>query len=131
LPLEEIQAHAHGKPQPGVARQTRLSGQSVRKPTSGPRRYQRGGQYVMPTMPGRGYTFDRIAETIDRFTEVVGFDRYAVYVFDYGAPTGLRLAVKHPDGVYHPAVTSSSPAWMARQQPPPKHGSSGPSSVLI
>jgi pimeloyl-ACP methyl ester carboxylesterase len=50
-------------------------------------------------MPGRGYTFDRIAETIDRFTEVVGFDRYAVYVFDYGAPTGFRLAVKHPDRI--------------------------------
>jgi hypothetical protein len=47
-------------------------------------------------MPGRGHTFDKIAETIDRFTEVVGFDRYAVYVFDYGAPTGFRLAVKHP-----------------------------------
>jgi pimeloyl-ACP methyl ester carboxylesterase len=50
-------------------------------------------------MPGRGCTFDRIAETIDRFTEVVGFDRYAVYVFDYGAPTGFRLAVKHPDRI--------------------------------
>ena len=50
-------------------------------------------------MPGRGCTFDRIAETIDRFTEVVGFDRYAVYVFDYGAPTGLRLAVKHPERI--------------------------------
>ena len=36
-------------------------------------------------MPARGHTFDRIAETIDRFTEAVGFDRYAVYVFDYGA----------------------------------------------
>src|SRR5271156_986490 len=32
-------------------------------------------------MPGCGHTFDRIAETIDRFTEKVGFDRYAVYVF--------------------------------------------------
>ena len=50
-------------------------------------------------MPGRGHTFDRIAETVDRFTEVVGFDRYAVYVFDYGAPTGFRLAVKHPDRI--------------------------------
>jgi pimeloyl-ACP methyl ester carboxylesterase len=50
-------------------------------------------------MPGRGCTFDRIAETIDRFTEVVSFDRYAVYVFDYGAPTGFRLAVKHPDRI--------------------------------
>jgi pimeloyl-ACP methyl ester carboxylesterase len=50
-------------------------------------------------MPGRGCTFDRIAETIDRFTEIVGFDRYAVYVFDYGAPTGFRLAVKHPERI--------------------------------
>jgi len=50
-------------------------------------------------MPGDRHTFDRIAEVIDRFTEVVGFDRYAVYVFDYGAPTGFRLAVKHPDRI--------------------------------
>ena len=50
-------------------------------------------------MPGRGCTFDRIAETIGCFTELVGFDRYAVYVFDYGAPTGLRLAVKHPERI--------------------------------
>jgi pimeloyl-ACP methyl ester carboxylesterase len=50
-------------------------------------------------MPGRGCTFDRIADTIDRFTERVGLDRYAVYVFDYGAPTGFRLAAKHPDRI--------------------------------
>ncbi len=50
-------------------------------------------------MPDRGHTFERIAETIDRFTEIVGFDRYAVYVFDYGAPAGFRLAVKHPDRI--------------------------------
>jgi pimeloyl-ACP methyl ester carboxylesterase len=50
-------------------------------------------------MPRRGHSFDQIAATIDRFTEVVGFDRYAVYVFDYGAPTGFRLAVKHPDRI--------------------------------
>ena len=50
-------------------------------------------------MPGHGYTFDKIAEKIDRFTETVGFDRYAVYVFDYGAPTGFRLSVKHPDRI--------------------------------
>jgi len=49
--------------------------------------------------PGRGLTFDGIAQTIDRFTELVGFDRYALYVFDYGAPTGFRLAVKHPERV--------------------------------
>ncbi|HXB52010.1 MAG TPA: alpha/beta hydrolase [Rhizomicrobium sp.] len=50
-------------------------------------------------MPKGGSTFDRIAEAIDRFTEIVGFDRYAVYVFDYGAPTGFRLAVKHPERI--------------------------------
>jgi pimeloyl-ACP methyl ester carboxylesterase len=50
-------------------------------------------------MAGRGYTFDRIAGTIDRFTEIAGFDRYALYVFDYGAPTGFRLAVRHPDRI--------------------------------
>ena len=50
-------------------------------------------------IPGPGLTFDRIAATIDRFTEFVGFDRYAIYVFDYGAPTGFRLAVKHPERV--------------------------------
>jgi pimeloyl-ACP methyl ester carboxylesterase len=50
-------------------------------------------------MPERFHSFDRIAAIIDRFTEIVGFERYAVYVFDYGAPTGFRLAVKHPDRI--------------------------------
>ena len=53
-------------------------------------------------MPDRGqftYTFDNIARVIDRFTEVVGLDRFAIYVFDYGAPTGFRLATWHPERV--------------------------------
>jgi len=50
-------------------------------------------------MPGREHTFERIADTIDRFTEIVGFGRYALYAFDYGAPTGFRLAVRHPDRI--------------------------------
>ena len=50
-------------------------------------------------LPDKGNTFDRIAETIDRFTETIGLDRYAVYAFDYGAPTGFRLAVKHPERI--------------------------------
>ncbi len=61
---------------------------------------------VAPDLPGFGKsdppkrnTFDQLADTIDRFTEVIGFDRYAVYVFDYGAPAGFRLAVKHPDRI--------------------------------
>jgi pimeloyl-ACP methyl ester carboxylesterase len=36
---------------------------------------------------------------IDRFTAVVGFDKFALYIFDYGAPTGLRIAVKHPERI--------------------------------
>jgi pimeloyl-ACP methyl ester carboxylesterase len=50
-------------------------------------------------MPGKANMFARIAETIDRFTETVGFDRFAIYVFDYGTPTGFRLAVKHPERI--------------------------------
>jgi pimeloyl-ACP methyl ester carboxylesterase len=50
-------------------------------------------------MPGGDHTFDGIAAAIDRFTEIVGFDRYSVYVFDYGAPTGFRLAMKHPERI--------------------------------
>ena len=65
---------------------------------------------VAPDLPGFGksdmparsqfkYTFDNIADVIDRFTRKIGFDRFAVYVFDYGAPTGFRLAVKHPEKI--------------------------------
>jgi pimeloyl-ACP methyl ester carboxylesterase len=57
------------------------------------------GQTDMPARSAFKYTFDTIANVIDSFTEVVGFDRFAVYVFDYGAPTGFRLAVKHPDRI--------------------------------
>lgn len=45
------------------------------------------------------HTFDRLAEVVDAFTNVIGATRYAVYVFDYGAPVGLRLALKHPERV--------------------------------
>jgi pimeloyl-ACP methyl ester carboxylesterase len=65
---------------------------------------------VAPDLPGFGktdmpprsefpYTFDNIANVIDRFTEVVGFDKFAIYIFDYGAPTGLRIALKHPERI--------------------------------
>ena len=57
------------------------------------------GQSDMPSRDQFSYTFDNIANVIDRFTEIVGFDRFAVYVFDYGAPTGFRLAVKHPERI--------------------------------
>ena len=57
------------------------------------------GQSDMPSRNQFSYTFDNIANVIDRFTEVVGFDSFAVYVFDYGAPTGFRIAVKHPERI--------------------------------
>jgi len=57
------------------------------------------GQSDMPPHDKFSYTFDNIARVIERFTEVIGFDRFAVYVFDYGAPTGFRLAVRHPERI--------------------------------
>jgi pimeloyl-ACP methyl ester carboxylesterase len=57
------------------------------------------GQSDMPAREAFTYSFDAIADVIDGFTEVVGFDRFAVYVFDYGAPTGFRIAARHPERI--------------------------------
>jgi pimeloyl-ACP methyl ester carboxylesterase len=57
------------------------------------------GQSDMPARDKFTYTFDNVADVIERFTEIIGFNRFAVYVFDYGAPTGLRLAVRHPERI--------------------------------
>ena len=57
------------------------------------------GQSDMPARDKFDYTFDNIARVIDRFTEIIGLDRFAIYVFDYGAPTGFRIAAKHPDRI--------------------------------
>src|SRR5271163_2953297 len=57
------------------------------------------GQSDMPPREKFSYTFDNVARVIDRFTEAVGLDRFAVYVFDYGAPTGFRLAARHPERI--------------------------------
>ena len=57
------------------------------------------GQSGMPARDQFAYTFDHLAEIIGRFTEVIGLARFAVYVFDYGAPTGFRIAVKHPERI--------------------------------
>jgi pimeloyl-ACP methyl ester carboxylesterase len=57
------------------------------------------GQSGMPARDEFAYTFDHIADVIGRFTEVIGLARFAVYVFDYGAPTGFRIAVKHPERI--------------------------------
>jgi len=57
------------------------------------------GQSDMPARNTFTYTFDHIAAVIDRFTEVTGLKRFAIYVFDYGAPTGFRIAAKHPERI--------------------------------
>jgi pimeloyl-ACP methyl ester carboxylesterase len=57
------------------------------------------GQSDMPDRGAFAYTFDNVARVIDRFTEVVGLSRFGIYVFDYGAPTGFRLATWHPERI--------------------------------
>ncbi len=57
------------------------------------------GNSAMPTVDQFEYTFDRLADVIDGFTEKLGLKRYSLYVMDYGAPVGYRLAVKHPERV--------------------------------
>jgi pimeloyl-ACP methyl ester carboxylesterase len=65
---------------------------------------------IAPDLPGFGftevpaerkyvYTFDNLAKTIEAFVEALGLKKYALYVFDYGAPTGFRLAMAHPERV--------------------------------
>jgi pimeloyl-ACP methyl ester carboxylesterase len=57
------------------------------------------GQTDMPARDAFAYTFDQIANVVDRFVEVVGLRSFAIYVFDYGAPVGFRLALRHPDRI--------------------------------
>ena len=57
------------------------------------------GQSAMKPRDAFSYTFDNIASVMDRFTVVAGLTRFAIYVFDYGAPVGLRIAAKHPERI--------------------------------
>ena len=57
------------------------------------------GQSDMPSRDDFKYTFDNLANVIDRFTKVIGLERFAIYIFDYGAPVGLRIAAKHPERI--------------------------------
>ncbi|KAJ3824870.1 Alpha/Beta hydrolase protein, partial [Lentinula raphanica] len=70
------------------------------------------GRYrvIAPDLPGFGftkvpesrkyqYTFDNIAKTIEAFVDAMSLKKYAIYIFDYGAPTGLRLALSQPDAI--------------------------------
>ncbi|WP_250528810.1 alpha/beta hydrolase [Caballeronia sp. ATUFL_F1_KS4A] len=57
------------------------------------------GQSDMPDRGKFAYTFDRFGELMDGLLDHLGINRYAMYVMDYGAPVGWRLALKHPDRV--------------------------------
>jgi pimeloyl-ACP methyl ester carboxylesterase len=57
------------------------------------------GQSDLPARDAFKYTFENLAETIDHFTDVIGLRRFAIYIFDYGAPVGLRIALKHPERI--------------------------------
>lgn len=65
---------------------------------------------IAPDLPGFGqtkapgrdafrYTFDALAEVIAQFVDAIGLDRFALYIFDYGAPVGLRLAMRQPERI--------------------------------
>jgi len=65
---------------------------------------------IAPDLPGFGfsdapahdvfqYTFENVAKVMGDFSEQIGLGKFAVYIFDYGAPTGLRMALRFPDRI--------------------------------
>jgi pimeloyl-ACP methyl ester carboxylesterase len=83
-------------------------------------------QVIAPDLPGFGntkaprgefaYTFDNLAAVIDRFIEALGLRRYALYIFDYGAPTGCRIALAHPErDFYHQPKRQCLSRWVQRR----------------
>jgi pimeloyl-ACP methyl ester carboxylesterase len=88
---------------------------------------------VAPDYPGFGhseapdparfaYTFDRLAEVVDRFTQALGLSRYALFLQDYGGPVGFRLALSHPERVTAMVIQNAvsheeglGPLWDARR----------------
>jgi pimeloyl-ACP methyl ester carboxylesterase len=89
---------------------------------------------IAPDLPGYGqtkapkrgdfdYTFDNLATVIGGFVDAIGLTKYALYIFDYGAPTGLRLALAHPERVTaiitqngNAYLDGFSPAWESWQR---------------
>jgi pimeloyl-ACP methyl ester carboxylesterase len=57
------------------------------------------GNSAMPSPEEFDYTFDRLADVVEKFIEAVGLKSYSLYVMDYGAPVGFRIAAKHPEKV--------------------------------
>jgi pimeloyl-ACP methyl ester carboxylesterase len=98
---------------------------------------------IAPDLPGFGntrtpprgrfdYSFDKMAEVVGRFVDALGLKRFALYIFDYGAPTGLRLAMARPQQITaivtqngNAYVEGLSPAWEPWQaywrEPTPQH----------
>lgn len=57
------------------------------------------GYSSMPPVDRFEYTFDHLAEIVEKFVHQIGLEKYSLYVMDYGAPVGYRIAVKHPEKV--------------------------------
>lgn len=57
------------------------------------------GQTEAPAKPLYDYTFDNLARSVDAFVDAVGLSRFSMYIFDYGAPVGMRVAMWHPERV--------------------------------
>jgi pimeloyl-ACP methyl ester carboxylesterase len=57
------------------------------------------GNSSMPTVDEFNYTFDSLADVIEKFVQKAGLEKYSLYLQDYGAPVGYRLTVKHPERV--------------------------------
>jgi pimeloyl-ACP methyl ester carboxylesterase len=57
------------------------------------------GQTDLPSHKEFAYTFENLAEVMGKFTEAIGLKKFSIYIFDYGAPVGLRVAFKHPERI--------------------------------
>ena len=86
---------------------------------------------VAPDLPGFGYTdapdrktfkysFEHLTDVIDRFTEALKLNRYAIYVFDYGAPVGFRLALRHPERIRSLSWSRAKASLGIRSEPSAK-----------
>ena len=66
------------------------------------------GHSSMPTHDAFDYTFDNLSKVVEQFTDKVGLTRYAIYVQDYGAPIGYRLAAAHPERISALSASTAS-----------------------
>jgi pimeloyl-ACP methyl ester carboxylesterase len=69
------------------------------------------GNTIAPARGQFSYTFDNLAQVIGKFVQAIGLTRFAMYVFDYGAPTGFRLALAHPERIAA-IITQNGNAYM-------------------